>query len=152
MIVAVHTFAGGVAGEMIDNAPLAFLLGLVLHFLFDAIPHFDNTSNSKWDWKQIAFTTADFVLAFILIFFVAKQPLALSFIKTPFFWGAFGGFLPDLIDNVPFWSGPFRRSTFGKKFHKFHDGLHKKQPHWLIGLSIQAAVILIFLYIHLVIK
>lgn len=152
MIVAVHTIAGGVVGELTDNWFLAFVLGIILHFLFDAVPHYDSVDNHRWSWKQIAYTSLDFIVSFVLIFFVLNQPLNFSWVKTPFFWGAFGGFLPDLLDNVPFWSEAFRTSKLGSKIHYFHEIIHpRKQIFWL-GMSLQVMLLAGFIWLHFMIK
>lgn len=152
MIVTVHTFAGGVAGEVLQNPFLALLLGIFLHFVLDAIPHYDNTDNSRWTRRQIIFTAVDFIIAGLLLYFVLEIPVSPAAFGSAVFWGAFGGFLPDLIDNVPFWNKQWHSTKIGKKFHKFHDGIHQKQPHFLLGLSIQAAIVLLFYALHFMIK
>jgi len=144
MLVTTHTITGGVVGEVVSNPILAFILGSILHFLFDAIPHYDKTDDGKWSWKQILLVIIDFS-ATILILFWLRPKLS---IYNPFWWGAFGGFWPDLIDNVPFWGPAIIKTKWGKRYHKFHEGLHKKQPHFLVGLGIQIAIIAVSLIIH----
>lgn len=149
MIVTAHVVAGGVAGELLENWVLAFFAGIILHFLLDLIPHFDNPGNNKWNTAQIIFTSADFILAFILFFFVLKLPLNFSMLDMPLFWGAFGGFLPDLVDNVPFWNKRFRATKFGKRFHKFHDSLHViKQPGVFFGMVTQILIVFMSLWLY----
>lgn len=144
MLVTTHTITGGVVGEIVSNPILAFVMGTILHFVFDAIPHYDKTDDGKWSWRQILLVVLDFSATLYILFLIRPT---LSF-ASPFWWGAFGGFWPDLIDNVPFW-GPFVIKTkLGKKYHKFHEGLHKVQPSFLAGMIIQIAIIAVVLVIH----
>ncbi len=148
MIVTVHVVAGGVIGELVGNPAAAFLLGIISHFILDSIPHFDNLDNECFSPRQIAFTAADFMISFSLLFGVIKLPLNQTIFSSVFFWGALGGFFPDLFDNVPFWKERFIATKFGTRYHKFHENLHHGQPAPLIGLSTQLAVVVLFLVIH----
>lgn len=142
MITTVHVISGGLIGESVDNAYLAFLLGIVLHYILDAIPHFDNVlENGKWTWKQWLFTGSDLILTISLIFFLKPE---ISF-SSPFLWGAFGGLLPDILDNVPFWSNKFRKSPIGSRIFAFHERVHSSiKPNIIWGLITQIAILVIF--------
>ena len=87
MIVTVHVVAGGVIGELVGNPAAAFLLGIISHFILDSIPHFDNLDNECFSPRQIAFTAADFMISFSLLFGVIKLPLNQTIFSSVFFWG-----------------------------------------------------------------
>lgn len=148
MIIAAHTIVGGVAGEWIGNPALAFLIGIVLHFVLDSIPHYDTVEGGCWTWKQIVFTGLDFLLMFYLLFAIVKLPLDRTILNSSFAWGAFGGMVPDLLDNVPFWQKKFRSFQFGKSMNAFHYRIQPKQPSFLYGMATQVAVIFLALLLH----
>lgn len=148
MIITAHVIAGGVLGEEINSPVLAFLAGIILHFILDMVPHFDNVlEKGKWTWKQAIFTTFDLILTIALLVYLKPE---LSFFN-PFWWGALGGIFPDLLDNVPFWNKYFRASKIGESVHKFHDKIHhlilKDQPGVIIGLTTQIITLLFFLWL-----
>lgn len=147
MITTVHTVAGGVIGEYTNNPVLAFMLAFILHFVLDALPHFDTTDNKKFTFRQYAFLAVDFIVAFYLVFVVLKPILDF---RSPILWGAFGGLLPDLIDNVPFWSPYLIKNTkFGRWFHNLHENIHfQPQPSFVFGMLTQALIVLLFLWLH----
>jgi len=148
MIISVHFLAAGVAGEAIGNPLFAFLLGIILHFILDAIPHFDNLlKGGKWNYKQVVFTTLDVLATAWILFFYLKPDFNVS---SPLFWGALGGVLPDLLDNIPFLT--IRNTKFGKPFHRFHNLIHSKTPSWQIGSLTQIVVVVLFAIWHNVIK
>jgi hypothetical protein len=148
MIISVHFLAGGVVGEAIGNPFFAFLLGIALHFVLDAIPHFDNVlKNGKWNYKQVIFTALD-VAATAWILFVYLKPD--HNFTNPLLWGALGGVLPDLLDNIPFLT--VRNTKFGKLLHKFHLKIHAKTPGWIVGSITQIIVVILFVIWHNLIK
>ncbi|MFA6963455.1 MAG: hypothetical protein WC227_01935 [Patescibacteria group bacterium] len=145
MITTVHVISGGLLGESIGDPFLAFAAGIILHFILDAIPHFDNLlEDGEWTWKQWVFTSADLLLMTSLLIFL-KPELSLS---SPFLWGAFGGLLPDILDNVPFWRKKFRSTYFGGKLRAFHQGIHpkgKQSVFW--GAITQIAALTLFYFL-----
>ncbi|MEI7791953.1 MAG: hypothetical protein WCI57_00485 [Candidatus Berkelbacteria bacterium] len=148
MIISVHFLAGGVAGEAIGNPIYAFLLGIILHFVLDAIPHFDNVlKNGKWNYKQVIFTALDVLATAWMLFGYLKPDLNFS---NPLLWGAFGGVLPDLLDNIPFFT--IRNTKFGRLFHRFHLRIHAKTPGWPVGALTQIVVVILFVIWHNLIK
>jgi hypothetical protein len=148
MIIVAHIVASGVAGEMTASPLPAFFIGLILHFILDAIPHFDNIDNHRWTRRQITFTTLDVLISLFLIFYVFAVRIDSSLFTNTFVWGSFGGLLPDILDNVPFWSKKFRATKFGKVFHKFHDWLHFIKTGVFWGSMTQIITILFFIAIH----
>jgi len=151
MIISAHIVAGGVLGEILDNPLLAFFAGIVLHFILDAIPHFDNFLDGKhrWNRKQTIFTSIDLLLTVVLL--ILLHP-ALNF-SSPFWWGAFGGLLPDLIDNVPIVREYLLKFKTIQKYHVFHESTHLiRKTNFVFGLFTQAAVITIFVLLNFMLK
>lgn len=146
MLIASHIITAGYVGERIGNPFLAFLVGVVIHFLLDAVPHYDTTDNGEITKKQLVLLITDGAIGILLIIFLLKADLGL---KSPFFWGVFGGIFPDILDNVPFWQGAFRNTIIGGKFHKFHDRIQKISLPPMPGLLLQIIIVMIFSYLYL---
>lgn len=152
MLITPHLLAGAALGGLMNNPVVAFGLGLASHFVLDAIPHFEQGTyraglapNLKPEEVQIK--TIDYVLAgldfiigiFILYFFLKNN----FFTHQNIIFGAAGAFLPDLIDNVPFWNKVLRPLPFFKQLHRFHNGIHfnLKVKYWYWGVLTQVLVI-----------
>lgn len=149
MIITAHLIAGGAAGELVGNPTTAFLTGIILHFILDAIPHYDTVDKiPQFSRRQIAFTSTEIIVGILILIFVIKLPLDRSILNNNFAWGALGGMIPDLLDNVPFWQNKFMATKFGKKFHHFHHAIHQKQPGIVVGMATQIITIALFLAIH----
>ena len=143
MLFSVHATAAGAVGEYVRNPILAFLLGIIIHFILDSIPHYDTTDDGKLTPRQLAFVGIDFIIFVLLLIFVIKPGFSWL---SPFWWGAFGGVLPDLLDNVPFWQKAFRRTKFGKKFHHFHEKIQSIKIGPMPGILIQILFLAISVY------
>ncbi|MDO8444171.1 MAG: hypothetical protein Q7S80_01540 [bacterium] len=149
MILTAHLIAGGAAGELVGNPAGAFLAGIILHFILDAIPHYDTVDKiPHFSRRQVFFTTTEIIIGILILLFVIKLPLNRSILNSNFAWGALGGLAPDLLDNVPFWEDRFVATKFGRKFHHFHHAIHKKQPGIVVGMATQIITIALFLAIH----
>ena len=143
MLFAVHATAAGAAGQFIGNPPLAFLAGIILHFILDSIPHYDTTDNGKLTTRQVALVGIDAAIFVFLVIFIIKPVFVWS---SPFWWGAFGGVLPDLFDCVPFWDKAFQRTRFGKKFHRFHNKIQSIKLSFIPGILIQVCLLAVSVY------
>lgn len=144
MLIAAHSIGGSLAGEVIGNPFLAFLLGIVLHYLLDAIPHYDTTDGGKFTKRQLILILVDALFGFILLFIMLDKSC-----NVYAFWaGALGGIAPDLIDNLPYIKSWTSRNKFFKLFLRFHTSIQKNTVYWLYGLIIQYLIIALFVYIY----
>lgn len=132
MITTSHFIIGGALGVATGNPYAALAVGIVSHFVADAIPHFDvPPSAPRNDKDELVMTKAIWTQVWVdgLIGLVVIGALWASKFDyptlSPFVLGAFGGFFPDLIDNVPFWNKAFRKTRIGHVFHKFHESTHE---------------------------
>ena len=137
MLLGTHLLTGAVVGEAVENPYLAFLLGFVLHFIIDAIPHFDTIDDDELTKRQILLISVEGIIG-IAIFVYCY--LNFSSNKAGFLAGAFGSALPDLVDNVPFWNKSFQKTRFGKSFHNFHYHIYTIKP--FLGLAVQVVIII----------
>lgn len=143
MLFTAHAAVGGVAGEYLNSPVLAFIAGFILHFILDAIPHYDTTDNQKWTFRQYFLMFADMAVGFVLLFiFFDKIGHPLSF-----FAGSFGSILPDILDLPPIWRDRFRSTWFGARMHRVHEAVQKIKVGPVSGLSIQVIIIVITVYI-----
>lgn len=139
MLLASHAAVGGIAGEYLNSPGLAFFAGFIIHFILDAIPHYDTTDEKKWTKRQYFLMFVDIAVGIILlILFYDKIGHPVSFIL-----GAFGGIVPDIMDNTPFWNKKFRASWFGKRFHLVHEKIQWAQPGPILGLTVQGLILTI---------
>lgn len=140
MLIASHMLVAGYIGERIGNPILAFLVGIIIHFLLDSIPHYDTTDDGKFTPRQIALLVVDGVIGLVIVYYIL---LGNNF-NTSYISGAIGGLAPDIFDNSPFWKKAFRKTTFGKKLHMLHESVHGEQPSLFFGITIQILIIIFF--------
>ncbi|HYE21992.1 MAG TPA: hypothetical protein VD998_00195 [Verrucomicrobiae bacterium] len=150
MIATSHVIIGGTIGLAVGTATqnpiLAFAAGVVSHVLCDLIPHIDHPPEEKdsdgdlkFTKKVYIFAITDSVIAFLITLFLWIQFFNFPAI-TSYPLGALGGYLPDFIDNIPWWRKQIREYWILKQFHKFHQDIHnvwlKRFPmpeNWLLG-------------------
>jgi hypothetical protein len=149
MLLGTHLITGAVAGEYLDNPFLAFAAGFILHFIIDAIPHFDTTDNDKMTFRQMALIFVDGIIGIIIVFYCYKD---FSVHKMSYLAGALGGILPDILDNVPFWEKSFQKSTFGRNFHNLHKWVQSIKLSPIPGLAIQYLIIAVAVLILVKLK
>jgi len=151
MLITTHGLVGACIGKEVGYPPLAFLLGLISHFILDSIPHCDGPDdkagrgeNEPNSFAQYAFVAADIIIGVFIVVYLSSNNLA----SAGLIWGIIGAELPDVIDNVPFWIG-IRKVPGFKQFHAFHAKIQSiKIPLWL-GMLSQYSIAAIFLWLIL---
>jgi hypothetical protein len=145
MLFAAHIVVAGTIGGEIGNPFLAFLAGLIIHLLLDAIPHFDTPGGINGHWQQWLLTLTDTIIAILIVALVVKPDLHYN---SGFVWGALGGILIDIFDVVPFWKKQFQRTKIGKKVHAIHEWFHSDVKIGFVpGMLVQYVAIIICLLI-----
>ena len=142
MLFTPHTLIGGAIGMEVDNLPTAFVIGVISHFVLDFIPHFDTTDGGKYTFRQNLLIAIDLIVGGSLLLYFWIQ----SGYNMNFFFGALGGIAPDLLDVVPFWKERFRKTKFGKFFHKIHDSIQIFSTGPVLGIATQIVLILIAVF------
>jgi len=64
--------------------------------------------------------------------------------NLPMIFGAFGAILPDLIDNMPFWSPRLRKAFPFNYYHLFHEKIHFtiiNNKYFWVGILTQVILI-----------
>lgn len=126
MQLTTHAAVGAAVGIATGNPALAFIAGFISHHIIDAIAHTDGGSynvdvkNFLSDKRIVNIVGFDLILLIVLISVLME---ARGF-YYPMILGAFGGVLPDLIDNMPFWSADLRKIFPFNLYHRFHEKFH----------------------------
>ncbi|HYC80122.1 MAG TPA: hypothetical protein VEC17_03795 [Candidatus Binatia bacterium] len=158
MIATSHLIIGGsvgvIVGSVSQNPLLALIAGVVSHFLCDSLPHWDHPDAPKLPNGDIVWIKKVWIFAFsdsIIGGLIALSIWGIQFnfdLLSPFIWGAAGGYLPDFIDNVPFWKERIRKLVVFQKFHDFHVWIHDnwrfKYPmpeYWILGTITQIILV-----------
>lgn len=158
MTALTHVIIGGtvgtIAGFITKNPAVALAAGIASHLICDSIPHLDYPPSAKFIGKDIVWDKNVFIFAFIDSFAAFFITLAywgsidnFNF-SSMFAWGAFGAYLPDLLDNVPWWRFKMRTLPFFKQFHKLHEAVHDNwtahfplPKHWKLGIATQVVAV-----------
>lgn len=155
MLLTPHMVVGGIIGDLIQNIPAALILGIISHFIFDGLPHVETSTFKKYfgrkkgeklTFLEMVFEVFEIAVGLTIMFYFWK----FHNYQMPIFWGAFGAALPDLIDNVPFWSWNLRKYPVFKQVHWLHNKIHfdLNEKNWYLGLPIYVgiAIAVIFLW------
>lgn len=146
MLATPHLLVGAAVGAVAAplGLPAVFVLSFISHFAIDRIPHTDSAllddrrpllQVSTKDLISVCIEIAIGVILFVYLWSRANWETALLV-------GSFGGIFPDLIDNVPWWSGTIRKTALGNVFHQYHtlfDGGVEKGK--LVGVATQFVAI-----------
>lgn len=147
MFLVIHAAAGATLGAQVQNPFLAFFLGLISHYLLDAIPHGDEKLRQDFEDKHRIKCTfivgIDFVLTILTIITMVwldapPNPLGLAS-------GIFGALLPDFIQLIYFLSS----HPWLKKFSNLHNAFHYNNTRFNLGYIrgfLFQAIILILLF------
>lgn len=155
MFLTVHAAAGAAIGSLVPGAPLTLGLGVLSHFVFDRIPHYDppivpgtaqeGVLRNPIFRRFAAIAFADLLVATLLTagFIRAVSPAHPLTIAV----GAFGGILPDLVFGLYRLTG----NSWLKKFNRIHEANHfdpKKIPvTFITGMATQVMTFAIALHL-----
>ncbi len=137
MLSTAHILTGAAVGTVVANPFLVILISIVLHFSWDAFPHWD-PDYEKWpkkEWYQVA--SMDLLVGFLLAFYIVGNGLNLNVLL-----GMFASILPDIITMV---------IKLGKiKFLEPYITFHKKIQNIAklkYGLIYQVIVVVVAVFI-----
>lgn len=145
MTFAPHAIIGAAAGTFTDNIWLAFLFGLVSHFVADFTPHLEPNflviknpdGTKKWSIWLYVFVLAEFVIT-IYIFWLWRERPDFNILLA----GAIGGLAPDFIANNPFLQ-KYRNAPVLRQIFWFHDTIHTELGPNLWFVSLLTEVLLL---------
>jgi len=161
MILASHIIVSGILGSRIQNYFLAAIIGLVSHYILDAIPHWDylpefeteartknNFIRTKKFWENISKVALDILFGFgaLLIFVIFNQNTDI----IPLIISAIFSILPDAVQLL-YWMTEWKIIKWNTKLQEFaHSLAHKKiNPGIKSGIIAQIATIgIVFLIMY----
>jgi len=164
MFFTPHLIAGGAIGALTGEPASAFLLGVVSHHLLDKTPHTDIGTYYYGRWQQLGVDRSNFTISRPLDWAIGLTDVIIGCSIGFFVWratgfniavlaGAIGAVLPDVVDNGPFIQLWFRKTAFGKRYHKMHWQFHYTAPPkmWLAlaGVLTQLVIMGLSLWILL---
>ena len=155
MLSAVHGTTGAFIASLCPGQPWLYLPSAVaLHYLEDAIPHWDLGTGMRRASRHRVLITAglevfDLLAMFLIIFFLFQKswPTTWAEINWPVWIGALGGILPDLLESPS--------SFFHVKlkplapFMKLHAKAHSSLALPLYGLLPQLLILISIAYLAL---
>ncbi|MBU1292170.1 hypothetical protein KKH07_01635 [Patescibacteria group bacterium] len=115
MVLTPHMLVGAAVGTQAPNVWVAFLFGLISHYLIDVLPHWDylnkfEITNYKHLIKVFLDLTIGIVLILFLIWFEPQRIIILA--------AVFGSLLPDFLNGISM--------NFNSKWLRFHFQIHYK--------------------------
>jgi hypothetical protein len=129
MYITTHAPVGAIIGKLVPNPFLAFILGILSHYILDIIPHGDKKFiNELKEWlgikKYIAIIVADAFFLIITLLIIIK------FTPDQSYWsvtaGIIGSIIPDFANGIG-WLVPKRYlKPFFTSHHLIHDVLANK--------------------------
>ncbi len=126
MMLVPHTCVNAAAGRLFRKPVTAFAAGVIGHAVLDLIPH-----------KDVSAHKAEGLLVFVMLGLVGTS----CGLKSPAFWCAMGGVLPDVEQVLP-WTDPQRgrHRWFPTHNRPFHSLKIPGAPDYLTPLLTQSLV------------
>lgn len=133
MMLVPHTGINAAAGRLFRRPAAAFAAGVISHALLDLVPH-----------KDISAHKAEGALVFIMLGLVGSS----CGWRSPAFWCAMGGVLPDVEQVLP-WTDPAkgRRRYFPTHCRRFHSLTIPGAGEYRTSLLLQSVVSLAALFV-----
>ncbi|MFA5029711.1 MAG: hypothetical protein WC518_03105 [Patescibacteria group bacterium] len=133
MFITVHAAAAAILGRQAANPVIAFILGLISHFVLDAIPHGDEHLGKKFlgfgikekeDFRIMALygSIDSFFLAVFLIFLFKNFEFNNN--GDNIAWAIVGGILPDILVAI------YKLKNF--KLLRWFSNLHMRNHRLII--------------------
>lgn len=146
MVITPHLLAGSaVAVALTDNWFWAFLIGIAVHFILDAIPHVDpgtffnipENVGKSWPLWIYLYAVSEFIIIWAVVIILFQNNPNFAVIMA----GGIGGIAIDILDNNPFRS--LRTLPIIKQIHYLHDKIHFNisRDKWYWGTFSQIIVI-----------
>ena len=139
MVITPHLLAGAAIGTHSPNVWVAFCLGLISHYLLDALPHCEYLDDIKISkFSQLVKIFIDFIIGAIIVLIIS-WPLKIIIIS-----GIIGALLPDFIE---FFYKNFKIRLF-RPLSLFHYKIHYyKRVSFLKGSIPQVIIVAISIFL-----
>ncbi len=126
MMLVPHACVNAALGRMFRKPATAFAAGMVSHAVLDLVPH-----------KDVSAHKAEGMLVLVMLALVGSG----CGLKSPSFWCAMGGVLPDVEQVLP-WTDPKRghHRWFPTHNRRFHSLKIPGSPEFRVRLFTQSVV------------
>ena len=126
MYLSIHAPVGIILAQQTDSPILAFLIGIISHFVLDIVPHGDSHIE-PWVMKkytQRLFTLAilDLLATALIIFFLLQN---INFDPATTLAGLAGAVLPDFIWGLQIF---LKQNKLLTKYARWHRRIHHSLP------------------------
>lgn len=143
MFLTVHATVGIIIGQATQNVWLAFIAGVISHFLIDIIPHGDQ--DLKEGKKIFRLALMDGVVLLVLLSILYQQ--GFLFLSLTVLSAMAGAIFPDAITGL-YLQFKFPRLEKYLNFHvKLHNIIKKPVLNFQTGLVVQLVFLVLFLAI-----
>jgi hypothetical protein len=146
MYITVHSAIGATAAQFLQEPWIAFILGFLLHFIFDMIPHGDE-GIGKWKLfktvrrRIVAAASLDLIgVIIITIYWLNHSDISLIPVMIA---GIAGSIAPDALWGLYELTGTPLLKPYTKFHKKMHHILTKKELTIKQGLLFQGVILLI---------
>lgn len=149
MIPTAHLFTGGAIGAALRRQPwLVPPVAFASHLVLDAVPHLDEAGLFRPRYapppEMQALVVLDAAVGVLLLWWMHRRLRGAD--GGLWAWvaaGAFFALLPDLVDNMPYWSPELRAYPLIAALHAVHAGVQWNVPieQWLLGTVTQVVAI-----------
>ena len=154
MILTSHAVVGAALSKVTSSIPGAFALGVISHYLTDAIPHYDyieedfvinphSAKSKRMLWPIMLDGVTGLVVSFLLF---PPQTYG-DFLKV--FFAVAGAMLPDAIQGIEAYFPNWLTAQCNKFHHRMHFLITRKQylrNFPMLGLLLQAGIVAAFYY------
>lgn len=143
MFLTIHAALGTLIGQHSTSALLAFILGVISHYLLDIIPHGDEALKEGGRLKKFfALGTLDsiFLGVFVVLLFTQNHFIHPSIIA----WGIIGAIIPDITWGLEAVTKTKLFKAFTEPNHFMHQ-IIKKRIGFVRGIVLQIIFLAVFL-------
>lgn len=147
MTLTTHATLGAVIGHAVGTPVLAFIFGLISHFIVDMIPHGDTGLSDNFRVhkrkrkRAVAYVVVDAIIALFFVLLLANTR-DIESMRT-FSWGIAGGVLPDLIVGLYEVTKTPLLKWFNTFHFFFHDFFVKRKGDVPLYYALMAQIVLI---------
>ena len=147
MTLTTHTTIGALIGKATGNPLLAFIFGILSHYLVDIIPHGDTGLSDSFRIKKtrrkkaVAYAMVDACVAIFFILLIANTKEFAS--TTALTWGIIGAILPDLLVGLHDLTKSRLLHWHNQVHFFFHDLVVKRRGDVPLYYAVLAQIILI---------
>jgi len=142
MFITVHSAAGVYIGRLVHDPVLAFLIGVISHFVLDFIPH-DDSKFVKDNKLRLFFV--GLIDGLIAVFYLFMLRSRIDLFSLSIMAGVAGAVIPD----VPWLIYKLFNVKCLESYYNFHKIFHRKKiniKYWQ-GITIQIIFLAILTYL-----